>query len=252
VKGVILSMAPGCQLVDLTHEVLPQAVLEGCFLLETAWRYFPPGTIHLVVVDPGVGTPRGRIALECEGHFFVGPDNGCLSAALPASMRGARRPGEPYAARPLPLPADITAVSIDSGIVRQPVSATFEGRDVFAPAAAVLARGARLADLGPRVERLACFPAFQAPLEGPSVYGQVIHTDRFGNLITDIRIADLALAPRFEVAGRQIDGLTRTFAEATGLAAVGGSSGLVEIVMPNGSAAALLGIGLGTRVTATV
>ncbi len=120
-KGVILAKAPTAKLVDLTHDVAPQAVDSAAFLLEGAWRYFPAGTVHLVVVDPGVGTRRRRIALRAEGQYFVGPDNGVLSAALPDAVRGKRAVDAAYVAREVALPPDVEAVLIESEtVLRQP------------------------------------------------------------------------------------------------------------------------------------
>ena len=258
-KGVILSRAPSASIVDLTHEVAPQAITQGAFLLETAlrqaqdaaWRFFPAASVHLAVVDPGVGTPRRRLALSAGGHYFVGPDNGVLSAALPASTRGSRRPGESYESRTVSLTAEVIAVAIENeALLLRPVSATFEARDAFAPAAAHLAAGGALADLGPRVHEAKALPAFRAPVLGEGLEGRVIHVDRFGNLITDILVGDLPSQPAFSVAGRRLR-LAETYAAASGLAAIVGSSGFVEVALTMGSAAAVLGLGPGDRVKVT-
>jgi hypothetical protein len=247
-KGVLLSQAPSLRVVDLTHSVSPQAVEQGAFLLEGAWRYFPPGTVHIAVVDPGVGSGRRRLALSTLGHFFVGPDNGLLSAAIPEWSRPVRQPGAPYVARAVTPDPDLTAVSIESRGWSPFISATFEGRDVFAPAAARLAAGGRLEELGPAAGELLALPAFRAPLLGDELDGLVVHVDAFGNLITDIRGSDLP--PRASVlAGGQRLSVVRTYAEASGLAAIVGSSGFLEVALPGGSAAAALGAGRGARVT---
>jgi len=244
-KGVILSRAPTARLVDLSHEVGPQDTLEAAFLLALAWRYFPAGSIHVLVVDPGVGTARRRLAIAAGGHFFIGPDNGSLSAALPEAARGLRSAGEAYESRLVELPNGVVAVAITNGtLFHQPVSATFEGRDVFAPAAAHLAAGGRFSDLGPAVQEVVCFPAFRAPAGD----GRVLHVDRFGNLITDIRPEDLPPRPRFTLAGRTVEGVSETYAWARGLAAIVGSGGCVEFAVPNGHAASVLGLGPGDRV----
>jgi S-adenosylmethionine hydrolase len=251
IKGVILSRAPHARLVDLTHEVPPQAIESAAFLLEGAWRYFPAGTVHLVVVDPGVGTQRRRIALRSDGHLFVGPDNGVLSAALPDRTRGTRASGEAYVAKEVPLPAGVEAVLIESEtLLSHSLSATFEGRDAFAPAAGHLAAGAPLSDLGPPADRILALPAFRAPRRPDgSLDGLVVHVDHYGNLITDVRAADLPPNPLFEVAGRVVP-LARTYAEGQGLCAIVSSAGSVEIALPNDSAAAALGIGRGAHVSA--
>ncbi len=251
-KAIILERFPGARLVDLTHAVAAQSVLAAAFLLETAWRYFAAGTVHLVVVDPGVGTSRRRLAMAAQGHFFVGPDNACLSAALPDAVRGARSAGEAYQPRTVRLPEGARAVSIEAqALLRLPVSATFEGRDAFAPAAAHLAGGGALEDLGPVVQDVEAFAAFQAPASAGRIDGRVLHVDRYGNLITDILPAALPANPVFRAGGRDIRGLKHTYGAATGLAAIVGSSGTVEIALVMGSAAAVLGLGPGDRVSVT-
>ena len=250
-KGVILARAPGAQIVDLTHQVVPQAVAQAAFLLETAWRFFPPGTVHVVVVDPGVGTVRRRLAVSAGGHFFVGPDNGVLSAALPEVARGYRSSAEGYRVRQLSLPAGVSGVAVENEtLFLQPMSATFEGRDVFAPAAAHLASGGVSSDLGPEMDEMAAFAAFRAPVVAGRINGLVLRADRFGNLITDIVAEDLATKPVFTVAGLRLE-LARTYADAAGPLAIIGSSGRIEIVVSNGSAALVLGAGPGDRVVAT-
>lgn len=250
-KGVILSRAPDVQIVDLSHEVTPQAMAEAAFLLETAWRFFPRGSVFIVVVDPGVGTTRQRLAIAVEGRFLVGPDNGVLSGALSAAVRGQRRAGEAYSAHEIALPDGAAAVSVENGsLFLYPRSATFAGRDVFAPVAAHLASGGSLPDLGPRVERLLAFPAFEAPVQDGVIDGLILHVDHFGNLITDILAADLPPAPTFQVAGRQLQ-VAGTYGDAKRLVAIAGSSGYIEITMPNGSAAKELGAGVGERVVVT-
>lgn len=247
-KGVLLSRAPGARIVDLTHDVVPQAVESGAFLLETAWRFFPPGTVHVAVVDPGVGSGRRRLALLVQGQYFVGPDNGVLSAALPDSVRGARRAGEAYRPRDVSLPSEVAAVSIENeSLFLRPASATFEGRDVFAPAAAHLARGGGLSELGPAVGACRAFAAFRAPRDGEGLDGLVVHVDRFGNLITDLRVEDVEVTAVIAVAGRRL-GLTPAYAAMTGVSAINGSSGFVEIAAPNGSAAIVLGAEVGDAV----
>ncbi len=164
-KGVILGICREARLVDLTHEVAPHDVLEGALFLESAWRFFPSGSIHLAVIDPGVGSRRKALGLRAGGHCFVGPDNGLFTFALAAD--------------------GWSAVSIEAPAYRLPeVSRTFHGRDIFAPAAAHLASGVPLERLGPIIVdpvRLA-LPYFRR--EGDEVVGEVIGSDRFGNLLT--------------------------------------------------------------------
>lgn len=247
-KGVLLRRAPGARIVDLTHEVEPQAVAQGAFLLACSLPYFPPGTVHVCVVDPGVGTHRRRLAMAANGHFFVGPDNGLLSPALADATRGGRPAGADYAAAPVHLPPEVEAFAIEEeSLFEGRPSATFEGRDVFTPVAAFLASGGRLADLGRRVESILALPAFRAPFAGDELDGTVLHIDRFGNLITDVRAGDLPRTPTIVVCGRLLS-LSRTYADASGLTAVIGSSGFLEVALPNGSAERTLGAGRGTRV----
>jgi S-adenosylmethionine hydrolase len=251
-KGVILSRAPLTRIVGLGHGVTANSVLEAAFTFEAAWRFFPSRTVHVVVVDPGVGTPRRRLAIACEGHLFVGPDNGCLSGALLPAVRGLRAPGANYEARAVSLPAEIVAVSIENeSLMLRPVSATFEGRDVFAPAAAHLAGDGPLLDLGPRIDSVLAFPQFKAPRSGAGLDGRVLRADRFGNLITDIRHEDAAETATFVVARRKVK-VAMSYAAADGLGAIAGSSGYFEIAMRNGSAAAQLGVGAGEHVVVAV
>jgi S-adenosylmethionine hydrolase len=252
IKAVMHGFRPDDSIIDISHDVPPQDVLAGAYLLETASRSFRRDVIRVAVVDPGVGTSRRRLVVRSggeHGSLFVGPDNGLLSCALPAGVRSRRRLSQPYAASQVSLPPEIVAVSIESGVVTP--SATFEGRDVFAQVAMQLATGARsLDDLGPRVGSMLAFPQFRAPLAADgSLEGLVLHVDRFGNLITDIHGADLAPNPRFDIAGRRLP-LARTYAEGSGLCAIVSSAATIEIALPNGSAAATLGIGRGARVTA--
>jgi S-adenosyl-L-methionine hydrolase (adenosine-forming) len=246
-KAVVLSRAPSAQLVDITHKVPPGRIVSGAFLLESAWPFFPADSIHLAVVDPGVGSSRRRIALEADGHYFVGPDNGLLSCALPEVSRPRRRPGDGYLAQRLTLPQGFKGVIIEPGN-REDVSATFEGRDVFAPAAGHLASGGRLSDLGPLVNDIAALPAFRAPRSQDGVLrGVVLHVDHFGNAITDVAGSDLPNPCLVEVAGRSLE-LRRTYAESGGVCAIVSSAGRVEVAMPNGSAARDLGLAAGAEV----
>jgi S-adenosylmethionine hydrolase len=230
VKGVLLTRAPGTTLVDVTHNIPPGDVRSGAYVLGRAWPRFPPGTVHLAVVDPGVGTQRAALALAAGGHFFVGPDNGLFTAPLH---------GGPVEIVTLPTAAD--------------AAPTFHGRDVFAPAAAALAAGAALAMLG---EPFAGTPhrlAYTEPFyEGKSVVGEVIYVDRFGTLVTNLTTEHVPPYGRLEVEGLDIGPLRRTFGDAPpgGLLAVVGSAGTVEIAVRDGSATRRLGLGVGGRVRA--
>ena len=236
-KGVILGIAPGATLVDITHEVAPQDVAEAAFVLSTCWRCFPPGTIHVVVVDPGVGSERRRIGVSAERHLFVAPDNGVLSMALVgASLQ--------------------RMVSLENDRLFLPaVSATFHGRDVFAPVAAHLANGTPLAQAGPPVPDLVRLPqAAPRPAGTDAWEGEVVAVDRFGNLITNIPEALVGgRHTRVSLCGKEIEGVVPYYAQTQPgeLLALIGSSGSLEVAVNQGSAAGRLGAGRGTPVRVT-
>lgn len=218
-KGVLCTLAPGVSLIDVTHDIAPQDITAARLVLARCWRRFPVGTVHLVVVDPGVGTQRAAIAVESEGRFLVGPDNGVLSPAL---------------------------FALDARVVQLPVpsaaAATFHGRDVFAPAAAALAEGAALADLGEPFFTPVRLRTPQPRREADgSLHGEVLTIDRFGNIITNLMTREPSGA--VHVAGR-VARLVRTYGDAAPgeLVALVGSSGFVEIAVREGNAAGALGI----------
>jgi S-adenosylmethionine hydrolase len=235
-KGVILSLNPQAVIVDVTHSVRPQQIEQAAFLLETAIPCFPPQTIHLAVVDPGVGTPRRAIALHTPTATFIGPDNGVLSPALPYHIRsraanvGAR----------VRLPADIQGTDLTNPSYHaNRVSDTFHGRDIFAPAAAHLSLGVALSRLGEPVDQVLALPPFLAARQADgSLAGRVVHIDRFGNLITDIRGTDVGSASvTVEIHGHRISGIQHAYAAGQGLIALTGSAGFLEIALAGGSAA---------------
>lgn len=240
VHGVIHGICPSAHVVDLTHTVAPGDVARAAFVLEASSPDFPPGTIHLAVVDPGVGTPRRALAVSAHGQLFVGPDNGVLEWAL----------DDPVAR---------VHTLTEARWFRDPVSRTFHGRDVFAPVAAHLASGVRVDALGPpvrdpvRLER-------REPRVGPRhVEGCVMFVDRFGNALTDIpgdvlenAFADVPDARReVRIAGRRLRGIARTYGDASigTLLAIMGSSGRLEIAEVGGNAASRFGFGVGDPVT---
>jgi len=162
-KGVVLSICPEARVVDLSHEVPPQNVTAGALLLRSTVRFFPPGTIHVAVVDPGVGGERKPILVQAGGATFVGPDNGLLHPA--ASERGINR-----------------IVALTKGEYHLPrVSRTFHGRDIFAPVAGHLARGVAAEDFGPVLSEMKTLPLATASRDANGVVGEVVHVDRFGN-----------------------------------------------------------------------
>lgn len=236
-KAVILSRCREATLIDVTHETPPQDIFAGAFALASAWRYFPAGTIHVVVVDPGVGSDRRILLAEVDGHQFLVPDNGLL----PLALDGRR-------------PASVRAVERREFFL-EPVSATFHGRDIFAPVAAVLAAGtAAPAEVGPRVSVASLVRVVEPaprPLAGGGIRGEVATVDRFGNLITNVRAAQVPGASwRISVRGRTIDGISPCYGAvpAGEPLAVIGSTGRLEIAVNLGDAATVLEAERGTLV----
>lgn len=253
-KGVVLGINPQAQLVDLTHSVRPQQVLQGSFLLGTAFRYFPPGTIHVAVVDPGVGTARRALAVQAGGYHFLGPDNGILSHVL--GELGVSGVGRRETPAPVALKRGIRAVSLTvSRFWLHPVGSTFHGRDIFAPVAAHLSLGVPLEDFGDEVSSILLYPlARTRRRRDGAVIGQVVHIDHFGNLITDVRGEDLPAGQvALVVKGRTIYGISASYAsgeevEGPSLIALVGSSGYLEVSACNDSAAEVLGARVGAPV----
>jgi S-adenosylmethionine hydrolase len=223
-KGVLASGAPGAALVDVSHDLAPHDVDGARLALARYWRRFPVGTVHVVVIDPGVGGDRAALAVESEGRCLVGPDNGVLSPALlHAGMRCVS----------LPIPAG--------------AAPTFHGRDVFAPAAAALAQGIALDALGePFAEPVVRRTPEATRRDDGAVAGVVITIDRFGNAVTNL----MARRGGVLVVGGRSLALTRSYSDVArgALLALVGSSGLVEIAMRDGSAAAQLGLKRGSEV----
>jgi S-adenosylmethionine hydrolase len=219
-KGVLLQRAPNATIVDITHDIARHDVVAAAFALAQSAPHFPRGTIHVVVVDPGVGGQRLPVAVDDGSNLFIGPDNGVFSLAAPS----------PTAAYAIEAP----------GFRAEAPSSTFHGRDIFAFCAGRLADGASVADAGPSVELLGALP-FRGDQrgDGDSVFARVIHVDRFGNLITDFRGDKLPANPRFHARGRRITALSQTY-ESVGkgeLLVYVGSGGTIEIAVREGSAA---------------
>ena len=237
-RAVLAHALPPGHLVDLAHDLPPHAIGEAAFVVRAMASGFPAGTVHLVVVDPGVGSRRAPIAVRCrDGSVLVGPDNGVLSP-LAAALGG----GRAYRIRPDRLPP------------RARVGATFDGRDLFAPAAAVLARGTAPAALGPPVP-LQPAPAPTAVHADRGARGEVVHVDRFGNLITNIPTdwvppAVRSILVRIDRArARRLPWVTHYAPLAGGRVGLLGSSfGFVEIAVGERRAADVLGRGFGARV----
>jgi S-adenosylmethionine hydrolase len=225
-KGVILGICPGAQIVDISHGVRPFEITEGAYTIAQAWRCFPPRTIHVVVVDPGVGTARRPILVEAANQFFIGPDNGVLSMVY------------------LRETAKVRLISNES-LFRQPVSRTFHGRDIFAPVAAHLAAGLSPAFVGDVIDNY-LKPDFVKPHRaGKRTWiGQILKIDHFGNIVTNFHVDDYGdLATRnfqLELGPVTVNVLAANYA-ACGpgeLFAILGSSGYYEVSMSQGSAAA--------------
>lgn len=224
-KGVILGICPDAQLVDISHEITPYAITEAAFTLSQAWTCFPAGTVHIVVVDPGVGSSRRPILAEAAGHLFVAPDNGVLTML--------------YDAVPAHEVREITA----SRYFRQPVSRTFHGRDVFAPVAAYLANGLAAAEMGDPIGDYLRL-GFSSPARtGEKTWaGTILKADHFGNLITNFdsktwqRLAVDAFEMR--IGGSVVSRMALNYAQmANGeLFMIEGSAGFLEISLNRGSA----------------
>ncbi|HET92354.1 MAG TPA: hypothetical protein ENN99_16690 [Chloroflexi bacterium] len=254
-KGVILTILPVAQVVDISHHIAPQDVRQAAYVLYTAYPFFPSHAVHLVVVDPGVGSARRPIAVQTPRGSFVGPDNGVFSYVM--------------ACEPVEALVELTAPHYRMARV----SSTFHGRDVFAPAAAHVAAGISVADLGPPVTDPVGLPLPRLEIGTGGIVGEVLHVDRFGNVVSSIgRLEwsgtgdDLVLTPAWQklgprtrfraaatrvVVGRQsIDGVCRAYAEAERdrVLAVVGSTGHLEIAVREGNAARQLELSPGDPV----
>ena len=237
-KGVIWKIAPDVQIADLSHAIAPQNILEAGLLLGRTAPYFPPGTIHVVVVDPGVGTSRRGIAAQLGSQYFVGPDNGLFSLIIARAEESKETIKFIHLNRPEYWLANVSPV--------------FHGRDVFAPVAAYLALGISLDSLGTEIDdpvRLA-IPTPVRTLTG--WLGQVIHIDHFGNLSTNLNLSHLknVSAVVVKIKDRQVSGLVSTFGDrpAGTLIALVDSSGSLAISVVNGSAADVLNSQTGDQV----
>ncbi len=232
-KGVILNINPRCQLVDLTHQIAPQNILQAAFILQNSYHFFPKGTIHIVVVDPGVGTSRRPIILKKDGYFFVGPDNGVFGLVLKQGV--------------------YTAVEISSSsLFKWPISSTFHGRDIFAPVAAHLSLEKEMDKFGPRVTDLQKLSWPHPIIKDKKIIGQILLADSFGNLITNIErdffIAQIAGRQfKIKIKKRSISCLQDTYDRVPKgeLLALWASSGYLEIAINSGHAQNFLQVGPG-------
>jgi S-adenosyl-L-methionine hydrolase (adenosine-forming) len=244
-KGVIAGIVPAVHIIDVTHEVAPQNIPSGAWILASGYRYYPEDTVFICVVDPGVGSTRGAVALRAGRWFFVGPDNGLFTYI--------------YAEQPLQ-----GVVVLNNPAFHLPqISSTFHGRDIFAPAGAHLARGVALQELGEQVEprTLQRLPqVLPAEQDGGHIAAHIVHVDHFGNLITNIPLSmvpALFISPHarveFPTVRAVVDQRRRFFAEGAGddgrPFVYADSSGFVGIAVRNGSAARVLHVGIGTPST---
>ena len=245
-KGVILSRCPDANVIDISHEIAPQAVAQGAYVLAAAVAYFPPYAIHLAVVDPGVGSDRRPIALSTPTGLFVAPDNGILTRVLTAQGAEAVPDGKSNELTTARLPGGCRAVVLDNpSYWLSKVSHTFHGRDIFAPVSAALARGADLSQVGSEIDSINVLPS-PNPRIGDATRGAIIHIDRYGNLITNIPATDLPANARVSIAARCIVGISQSYSERPGkLLAVIGSQSTLEVALGNGNAATALGAKVG-------
>ena len=240
-KGVILSVNPQAQIVDITHAIPPQDVHGAAFLIDSAYRYFPTGTIHLIVVDPGVGSERKAIVCQTQTAYFVCPDNGIVTHLFHNEEH-------------------IYTVTVENTAYFLPqISNTFHGRDIFAPVAAHLSRGVSIDKLGNPVTNPVQLPIPKPAVSNEEIVGYVIWIDSFGNLITNISHEILeSLAGRNNVVVRagtaKIDRLNRSYAESAigEPLAIVGSTNRLEISINQGDAAQVLGLKRGDAITVCV
>jgi S-adenosylmethionine hydrolase len=259
-KAVIAGICPLARVIDLSHAVQPQNIHQAAFLLVNAVRYFPPGTVFVVVVDPGVGSARRAVAMRAGGYTFVAPDNGVLS----------------YVAAELASEPQVAVELVDPAYRLPVVSSTFHGRDIFAPVAAHLACGVSVEAMGPPLQDLVALSQPTLSLKRDALIGEVLHVDRFGNVITSVgRLAwtangDLDLEVAFgvergrrvqvparadvELRGRVVGGISRTYAEVPHdmPLALLSSDGFLELAVRQGNAAEVFGAQVGDSVLVTL
>jgi S-adenosyl-L-methionine hydrolase (adenosine-forming) len=239
-KGVVLSCDQRIVVVDVTHDVPRHDVAAAAFTLLAVYRDFPARTVHLCVVDPGVGSERRGIVAACGGQLFVGPDNGLFSYIL--EREGPTRMYE----------------IVEPSLWRHPVSSTFHGRDVFAPVAALLATGLDPSQVGPELADPIRLPAARPERIGDAIHGTILHVDRFGNCVTNLTRRELpeGVGPggaRLRIDGHEVATMRRSYAAAGGdgkVFAIWGSAGFLELSVERGSAAGSLGISRGHTIIA--
>jgi S-adenosylmethionine hydrolase len=231
-KGVIAGINPDAAVIDLSHGISPQNIREAAFVLFVGTPFFPKGTVHVAVVDPGVGGARRALAVKTAERLLVGPDNGVLSWAL----------------------GDVTQAVFreirEADYIREPVSSTFHGRDVFAPAAAHLSRGVKIEALGPPAADPVVLEFPRASRDGRTISGEVLYVDRFGNLITNIRPDDRRSVREVAIGDTTICGLSAHYGQGGDgrPIALVGSTDFLEIAVNRGNAAERLGACVGDKV----
>lgn len=253
-KGVILSINSEATVIDICHSIKPQNVLEAAFIISTTHGYFPEGTIHMVMIGSGTGGKSKPIIMKTQSAFFLAPDNGVLSyiVAETSSTPIGESPHIDLRLRLQKLGAEINAVAITNPRYwRHPVSPTFHGRDIFAPVAAYLSLDMPISMFGRKLTRLHTFPIPRPYQEASgNIIGLIIHIDHFGNLVTNIKEADLpSRQVSISLGTSRIKGLSSSYAQGKGLIALIGSSGYLEISLVGGSAAAILNAKVGDRIT---
>ena len=253
VKGAILNINPEASIVDVSHSIRPQNILQAAFILSGAYRYFPKQTVHVAIVDPGVGSERRGVILKTPSAVFVAPDNGILSYIVDDlfSVDGRSVTELTHGLTEIVFKKGLEAAAItDPRFWRHPVSPTFHGRDIFAPVAAGLSLGISPYEFGEKINSLHVLPIAKPSLDPDgNLIGQVLHVDRFGNLITNIRNDNLpAKDITIEVGGRRIQGISDYYAQGEGIMAVVDSSGYLEVSLRDGSACDFLGMEVGDEI----
>ena len=253
VKGAILSINPEATIVDISHSVEPQNILQAAFILSVACRYFPKQTIHMAIVDPGVGSERLGIILKTPSALFVAPDNGILSYIIDdlAPVENSPLTENTHDLKEIVFKTGLEVVAItDPRFWRHPVSSTFHGRDIFAPVAAGLSLGISPYEFGEKINSLHVLSIPKPSLDPDgNLIGRILHVDRFGNLITNIRNNDLpGKDVTVDVAGYCIQGISDYYAQDKGVMAIMGSSGYLEVSLRDGSAYDFLGTVVGDEI----
>lgn len=231
VKGVILSINPEVKIIDITHQLQPFKLIAAAFTLKNFYKYFPTGTIHLVVVDPGVGGKRGPVLVQTEKYYFIGSDNGIFS----------------WIQEPIKKTIHLT----NSKFFLNPVSSTFQARDVFAPVAAYLSLGVKTDEFGKSISKIAELEIPPAQFKKDKLMGEIIHVDNFGNLISNIQPENLKKGfKRMKIKGKKILSISQTFSNVPGgtILAYWGSAGFLEIGVNQGSALEKLKAKIGEKV----